>query len=239
MFFIAELIHLYFSRSYKRNFKYSKHDNNKLDNIKFLELNAGPDYPFQLKVASVNATLFMTIMLGPAFPIFYPIALGAILIQYVVERFTLAKFYRLPPKFSLDLTYSNLNILSYAPLFSLVLSFWLFGNHSMFSNDQIETFQRINEPTVPSHHYAGDTIAKMFNLGSQGQDSLNKAEIIALVAFGLVLFYHLIKSMAVWMKTFGSMLTFEDYGQEFQQTKIPNYYDALREQDLQELVEEE
>lgn len=67
--------------------------------------------------------------LGVAFPIFYPIAMLAITIQYVVERFTLALFYRLPPKFSLDLTLLNLNILSYAPLSCLILSFWLFGNH--------------------------------------------------------------------------------------------------------------
>ena len=213
LFFLAEVFHLKFSRSYKRNFKYSRHDNNKLDNIKFLELNAGPDYPFQLKVASINATLFMTMFLGPAFPVFYPIALIAIMIQYFVERFTLAKFYRLPPKFSLDLTYSNLNILSYAPIFSLILAFWLFGNHSMFSNEEIETFQRINEPTVPSHHYAGDTIAKMFNLGSQGQDSLNKPEIIALIAFGLVFLYHIIKSMSVWIKTLNSV--FIDGSMEF------------------------
>lgn len=154
-----------------------------------------------------------------------------------MERFTLARFYRLPPKFSLDLTYSNLNVLSYAPLFSLILGFWLFGNHSMFSNEQIETFQRVNEPTVPSHHYAGDTIAKMFNLGSQGQDSLNKAEMITLVAFALVLFYHILKSMTVWVKAMSS--TFSIDNMEYQQTKVPNYYEALREQDLQELVEEE
>ena len=82
-----------------------------------------------MKVASINATLFMAMLLGTAFPIFYPIAVCAIIIQYVVERFTLAKFYRLPPKFSLDLSLLNLNILSYAPVMSLLLSFWLFGNH--------------------------------------------------------------------------------------------------------------
>lgn len=82
----------------------------------------------------------MAMFLGTAFPIFYPIALSAILIHYIVERFTLARFYRLPPKFSLDLTLLNLKILSYAPIFSLLLSFWLFGNHQMFSNKDIETF---------------------------------------------------------------------------------------------------
>lgn len=109
----------------------------------------------------------MAMFLGTAFPIFYPIALGAILIHYIVERFTLARFYRLPPKFSLDLTLLNLNILSHAPIFSLLLSFWLFGNHQMFSNKDIETFYRINQPTVPSNHYVWDILARLFHLSSE------------------------------------------------------------------------
>ena len=67
-------------------------------------MHAGPEYRFQLKTASLNAVLFITLALGMAFPIFYPIALFAIIVQYIVERYTLAMFYRLPPKFSLDLT---------------------------------------------------------------------------------------------------------------------------------------
>ena len=43
---MAEYVYLKANRSYKERIKYSKHDNNKLDNIKFLEMNAGPDYPF-------------------------------------------------------------------------------------------------------------------------------------------------------------------------------------------------
>lgn len=135
----------------------------------------------------------MTIFLGAAFPIFYPIATLAILIQYTIERYTLARFYRLPPKFSLDLTLLNLNILSYAPAFGLLLCFWLYGNHQMFSNEKIESFQRINSPTVPSHHYVGDTFAKMFGAGAHGQEYLNKPEIAVLIAFSLVLMYHAIK----------------------------------------------
>jgi hypothetical protein len=46
LLFIAEFAYLKINRYYKENVKYSKHDNNKLDNIKFLEMNAGPDYPF-------------------------------------------------------------------------------------------------------------------------------------------------------------------------------------------------
>jgi len=129
LIFLVELVHLKVNRFYKKKFKYANHTNNHLDNIKFLELNAGPDYPFQLKVASLNAVLFITIFLGAAFPMFYAIALVAIIVQYTIERYTLARFYRLPPKFSLDLTLQNINLLSYAPLFNLLICFWFFGNH--------------------------------------------------------------------------------------------------------------
>jgi len=163
LIFLVEVVHLNVNRFYKKNFKYASHTNNHLDNIKFLELNAGPDYPFQLKVASLNAVLFITIFLGAAFPVFYAIALIAIIVQYTIERYTLARFYRLPPKFSLDLTLQNINLLSYAPLFNLLICFWFFGNHQMFSNENIDTFKRINEPTVPSHHEAYDKINQIIH----------------------------------------------------------------------------
>ena len=101
---LAEGLHLRFMRYMQRHYWYARHTNNNLDNIKFLELHAGPEYQFQLKTASLNAVLFITLALGMAFPIFYPIALFAITVQYIVERYTLAMFYRLPPKFSLDFT---------------------------------------------------------------------------------------------------------------------------------------
>ena len=70
----------------------------------------------------------------------------------------------------------------------------------MFSNENIETFLKVNAPTVASHHYAGDTIAKVFNAGSEGQTTLNKAEWIAFAALVLVLLYHIIKTMPAFIR---------------------------------------
>jgi len=110
-------------------YMYAQHDNNDLDNIKFLELNAGPEYEFELKTACLNTVLFMTICLGCQFPLLYMIALLAIVLQYIVERYTLAVFYRLPAKFSLELTELNPTLLNYAPLIGTALAFWSLGNH--------------------------------------------------------------------------------------------------------------
>lgn len=104
---LFENIFIKLDRYYKTNYKYINHDNNESDNIKLLELKAGPEYLFHLKTASLNAVLFTSVVLGVAFPYFYLIAILAITVQYLVERYTLAMFYRLPPKFSLNLTQAN------------------------------------------------------------------------------------------------------------------------------------
>jgi hypothetical protein len=40
----AEICHLRFSRFMNRSFWYATHQNNYIDNIKFLEMHAGPEY---------------------------------------------------------------------------------------------------------------------------------------------------------------------------------------------------
>ena len=75
---ILEFLHIKLDRYFKRNFTYKYLDNNHTDNIKFLEMNVGPEYPFQVKTASLNSVLFITLVFGMAFPLLYPIAIFAI-----------------------------------------------------------------------------------------------------------------------------------------------------------------
>jgi len=72
---LYEISELKLSRYIKTNFFYKNHSNNHTDNIKFLEMNVGPEYPFQVKLASLNALLFITIVFGLAFPLLYPISI--------------------------------------------------------------------------------------------------------------------------------------------------------------------
>jgi hypothetical protein len=79
-----------------KNHSYRFHRNNDTDPLKYLELYAGPEYKFHKKMASLNAVLFITIVFGMAFPIFYAICFFAFAVKYFVERHTIAKFYRVP-----------------------------------------------------------------------------------------------------------------------------------------------
>lgn len=93
---VSEALSLKVTRFLKLRFLYSDQFNNHNDNMKYLELHAGPEYTLQSRSAPVNVIIFMTMLLGQAFPLFYCIALFSIALQYVFERISLALFYRVP-----------------------------------------------------------------------------------------------------------------------------------------------
>ena len=111
------------------------------DFLKFLDLYAGPEYPFYYKCANTNLMVFICLIFGPAMPLLYFISLFALAIQYTTDRLLLTYFYRIPPKFSEKLTLQNIRIISFVPIFSLMFTFWAFTNKQMFDNkiDPIES----------------------------------------------------------------------------------------------------
>lgn len=121
-------------RRIKLKYFYNRHTNNQSDNIKFFEIYTGPDYNFATKSASLNVVLFCTLTFGFGLPILYPIAIFAILVQYVTQRYVIAIFYRLPQNFQTDITFQNLMILSAAPFVWLGISFWMVGNKQLFGS---------------------------------------------------------------------------------------------------------
>ena len=125
---IYQTLKLRIFRYHVINRTYKNHTNNSEDNMKFLELSAGPEYKFNLKFAHLNTVIFATLCFGNAFPILYIVVFFALIIQYMSERFSLAMFYRLPPKFTTDLPIQNLILLSFAPIFAIAINFWMLGN---------------------------------------------------------------------------------------------------------------
>lgn len=201
---------------------YKNHANNQTDNIKFLELNAGPNYNHAVKSASLNCVLFMTLSLSPAFPIFYALGIFAISIQYVVERYSSARLYRLPQKVNLDLTQANIYVLAGGALFNCCLTFWLMGNTHMFSSGGSEKLETIHQVTQ-SHHHLGDAIANALAMRASPSEQLSFAGIITLLSLFCLLFICKFVCCKFVSKT-----------------PLTRWYlESLREQDLHEIVEEE
>lgn len=85
----------------------------------------------------------------------------------------------------------------------------------MFSNKDIETFQRINQPTVPSNHYAWDILARIFHFSSDTTYSLANPELVALTAFICVVAYHILINIGSLTKFMNATSNMEDNQIEF------------------------
>lgn len=116
----------YVTHYYNRRYVYhiNENSNSKNDYLVFLDTYAGPEYVFYYKAAITNIVVFTCILFGGSMPILYFIGLFALIIQYLVDRWTLAYFYRLPAKYRADLTIGSIKMLSLAPLLSLAILIW-------------------------------------------------------------------------------------------------------------------
>lgn len=133
--FIVEYIIVSLTRWYNRTFVYKSGgvQENELESVDFnqlryIDLYVGPEYCFYFKCANISLIVFITLIFGQALPCLYLITLVSILIQYLMERLNLTYFYRLPPKFQITCTLTNIRIMSFAPLISLCITFWFYTN---------------------------------------------------------------------------------------------------------------
>ena len=159
--------------------------NKRYDYLEFLELHAGPEYCIYYKCANTNMMVFITLIFGPALPVLYIISLISIFCQYIIERLTLAYFYRIPPKFSDKLTLLNIKIMQWAPIPSLMFTFWLYGNKQMFDN-KIDVIKTQGELTL-SHH----TFQEMHN----SKHDINSSESALIYTMILIAIYLLLDKL--------------------------------------------
>jgi hypothetical protein len=150
--FLADYIELCVHRWHSRNFVYNKNPEkyDKNDFLKYIDLFAGPEYSFESKLANTTMLVFITLILGPMMPLLYPIALVAVIVQYFTDKIFLTYFFRLPPKYSERLTIQNIKMMLLAPILSLMVNYWAFGNRQMFEN-KIDAISTYGEVTY-SHH---------------------------------------------------------------------------------------
>jgi hypothetical protein len=90
---------------------------------------SGPEYTIHYRYSSIMNMVFVCTMFGTALPILYPIALLAMIIQYIVERCCVCYFYKQPPTLDEKLTINAINILTVAPIIYMAFSYWFLSNN--------------------------------------------------------------------------------------------------------------
>ena len=85
----------------------------KCDSVsKYYNLYAGPEYKIHYKLAAIQNIIAITFMFGSGMPILFPIGTLALFILYYVERFSIAKLYRKPPNYGLNISLNTANEMS-------------------------------------------------------------------------------------------------------------------------------
>jgi hypothetical protein len=77
---------------------------------------------------------FITFMYGPGMPVLFPIGLVGLCILYMVERYSMARYYQLPPNFSNELNIRCMKDILWSPIFYCGIGFWMFTNRQIFEN---------------------------------------------------------------------------------------------------------
>ena len=68
------------------------------------------------------------LIFGIAMPVLFPLAILNLSVIYLVERFVIARFYRLPPIMDDKLVKKALEVLRFAPIMMLMNGFWILSN---------------------------------------------------------------------------------------------------------------
>ena len=83
----------------------------KVTNQQYINLYAGPEYMMHFRYSSIMLLVFVSFTYGLFIPIMFPIAGIGIFNMYVVERMTLAYYYRQPPMFDEKLNARAIDLL--------------------------------------------------------------------------------------------------------------------------------
>jgi len=98
----------------------------------YIKLYGGPVFLMHFKYSSILVQVFVSFLYGMFIPVLFPIALFGIFNIYVVERMTLAWFYRQPPSFDGKLNDAAIAVLKLAPIGMFTLGYWALGNRQIF-----------------------------------------------------------------------------------------------------------
>ena len=171
--------------------------------------------------------MFITIVFGLAFPLFYIVCILSFVIKYTVERYTLARFYKLPKKHSQLLTDQNYRIQAGMPLFGFLIAFWMFGNKQMYDTKvhEIDTeYQLLN-----SYHTIGKTAKNLF---TEYFASISGLESICITSFvAISIFYSVAFVLYRQSKKLQKHLNFKN--------KLPDYFDALTYEQLLDIYNDD
>jgi hypothetical protein len=94
-------------------------------------------------------------MFGVGLPILYPIAVLALVILYISEKYMLYYAYQVPPMYDEKLSQNVIAHLKVAPLIMLLSGYWMLSSKQLLSNDNLTPKARTRDVDITGHTVSG------------------------------------------------------------------------------------
>lgn len=107
------------------------------------------------KYAAVMNIVFITCMFGVGLPILYPIAVLALVILYISEKYMLYYAYQVPPTYDEKLSQNVIAHLKVAPLIMLLSGYWMLSSKQLLSNEYLTPKARTRDVDITGHTISG------------------------------------------------------------------------------------
>jgi len=142
--------------------------------MQYINLYSGPEYLMHFRYSSILVQVYVAFMYGLMIPIFWIIALVGIFNMFLVERLTLAYYFRQPPMFDASLNQRAIDLLQRAPFAMFILAYWSFGNRQSFFNEPLIIYDHASSPANTNH--------KAFDF-----TSINQTQLILVIILHLII----------------------------------------------------
>jgi hypothetical protein len=103
------------------------------------------------KYAGVMNIVFITCMFGVGLPILYPVAVLALVILYISEKYMLYYAYQVPPMYDEKLSQNVIAHLKVAPLIMLISGYWMLSSKQLLSNENLTPKARTRDVDITGH----------------------------------------------------------------------------------------
>ena len=93
----------------------------------------------------------VSFLYGPGIPILFPLCLISLCLRYVLERYTITRYFKKPHTFRNQVNIETLNDILLMLYLYPISAFWMYSNKIIFSNEISPIKEMTDTPKVDDH----------------------------------------------------------------------------------------
>ena len=120
----------WFDRGWTRDVKRTK----KIFQIDYETLYLGPEYLIEFRYSNMIVMVYLALLFGGGMPILYFFAAWIFCVTYWIDKITLLRIYRKPPRFGIEVIRFARNMLIVGVILHFGFNFWMYSNSLVFNS---------------------------------------------------------------------------------------------------------